>query len=174
LLYLGRLEVDKGANLLCAAFAEHAVRFPGLRLDVAGWGTQEMVLRQRYGAHPQIAFHGAVFGEDKARLLAGCDAMVVPSVGPEVFGNVVAEAYAYGKPVLATCAGGLPELVSEGEMGWLIPAGDAGALGDALERLAQNAAGARRMSTACFQAAQRFAVESVVAAYVSLYDSVNP
>lgn len=172
LLYLGRLETAKGVDLLCAAFAERAARYPNLRLDVAGWGTLEPALRRQYGGHPQIAFHGPVFGEDKARLLAGCDAVAVPSVWPEVFGNVVAEAYAYGKPVIAADSGGLPELVAEGETGWLVPPGDAVALGDAMERLSMDPSGARRMGAACFDAAQRYAVESVVAEYVSLYHQV--
>jgi len=172
LLYLGRLEKAKGVDLLCEAVAACADRCPNLRLDVAGWGTLEDALRRRYDGHPRIAFHGAVFGEAKARLLAECDAMVVPSVYPEIFGIVVVEAYAFGKPVIAAASGGLPELVAPGETGWLVPPGDARALGDALERLAQNAAGARRMSSACFEAARRYAVERVVGEYRSLYREI--
>ncbi len=171
-LYLGRLEATKGVDLLCSVFADGAARWPNARLDIAGWGTLEGAMRERYGSHPQITFHGAVFGEAKARLLAACDAMVVPSVWPEVFGIVVAEAYAYGKPVIAARAGGLSELVAEGETGWLVAPGDAGALAEALGRVAGNPAEARRMAPACFDAARRYAVESVVAEYHSLYEEI--
>jgi glycosyltransferase involved in cell wall biosynthesis len=172
LLYLGRLEAAKGVDLLCAAVAASSPRSPQARLDVAGWGTLDAALRAQYSGRPQIAVHGPAFGEQKARLLAGCDAVVVPSVWPEVFGNVVVEAYACGKPVIAARSGGLPELVAEGDTGWLIPPGDAGALGAAIERLAADPAAARRMSAACFDAAQRYAAETVAGEYRSLYHQV--
>ncbi|MBC7257706.1 MAG: glycosyltransferase family 4 protein [Chloroflexi bacterium] len=172
LLYLGRLEQAKGVDLLCEAVAACADRCPNLRLDVAGWGTLEGALRRRYGGHPRIAFHGAVFGEAKARLLAECDAMVVPSVYPEIFGNVVVEAYAFGKPVIAAASGGLPELVAPGETGWLVPPGDARALAEVIGRIAGEPSLARRMALACFEAARRYALERVVEEYRSLYQAV--
>lgn len=172
LLYLGRLEAAKGIDLLCGAVAAISPRFPQARLDVAGWGTLDAALRARYGGHPQIVFHGPAFGEQKARLLAGCDAVVVPSVWREVFGNVAVEAYAFGKPVIASRSGGLPEIVAVGETGWLVPPGDAAALGEAIDRLAADPGAARQMSAACFDAAQRYAAETVAGEYRSLYHQV--
>ncbi|MDH7489247.1 MAG: glycosyltransferase, partial [Anaerolineae bacterium] len=172
ILYLGRLERAKGVDLLCEAVARCAVRFPHLRLDVAGWGALEPMLRQQYRNHSQIAFHGAVFGEDKARLLAACNAVAVPSVYPEIFGNVVAEAYAYGKPVLAARSGGLPELVADGATGWLVPPRDVDALTNAVGRIAAEPATVRRMAPACFDAARQYAVERIVVEYGSLYEEV--
>ncbi len=171
-LYLGRLERAKGVDLLCEAVARCAARYPNLRLDVAGWGTLETALRREYGGHPQIVFHGAVFGEDKARLLAACDAVAVPSVYPEIFGIVVVEAYAYGKPVLAARSGGLPELVADGETGWLVPPRDVDALAEAVGRVAADPVAVRRMASACFHAARQYAVEQVVQEYGSLYGEV--
>lgn len=172
ILYLGRLERVKGVDLLCEAVVQCAAQFANLRLDVAGWGTLESALRQEFGNHPQIAFHGAVFGEDKARLLAACDVVAVPSVYPEVFGNVVVEAYAYGKPVLAARSGGLPELVADGATGWLVPPRDVGALAEAVGRIAAEPAAVRRVAPACFDAARRYAVEWIVGEYRSLYEAV--
>jgi len=174
-LYLGRLEAAKGVDTLCSAFERLAARFPSLRLDVAGWGALEPSLRERYGTHPQIAFHGPVFGEEKARLLAGCHVVVVPSTWPEVFGNVIVEAYACGKPVIASRAGGIPESVCEGETGWLFPPGDLEALADAIRRVAEDPAGANGMAQACFAAARQYAVECVVGDYAALYREIcNP
>ncbi len=172
ILYLGRLERVKGVDLLCEAVARCAAQFPDLRLDVAGWGTLEAALRREYGNHPHIVFHGAVFGADKARLLAACAVVAVPSVYPEVFGNVVVEAYAYGKPVLAARSGGLPELVAEGQTGWLVEPRDVDALTDAVARLAADPALARSLAPACFDAARQYAVDRVVGEYRLLYEAV--
>ncbi len=171
-LYLGRLERVKGVDLLCEAVVRCAARFPTLRLDVAGWGTLGPALRREYANHPHIVFHGAVFGDDKARLLVACDAVAVPSVYPEIFGNVVVEAYAYGKPVLAARSGGLPELVAEEQTGWLVMPRNVDALADVLARIAAEPAVARSLAAACFDAARQYAVEQVVGEYRSLYESV--
>lgn len=172
ILYLGRLERVKGVDLLCEAVVRRASECPNLRLDVAGWGTLEATLRREYGTHPQITFHGAVFGGDKAGLLAASDAVAVPSVWPEVFGSVAVEAYAYGKPVIAARAGGLAELVCEGETGWLVEPGDVGALGEAVARIAVNPAAARGLASACFEAARRYAAERVSGEYRALYETI--
>lgn len=172
LLYLGRLERIKGVDLLCAGFDRCATRFPNLHLGIAGWGTQESALQERYGKHSQITFHGPVFGENKARLLAESDALVVPSVWPEVFGIVIAEAYVYGKPVIAAQVGGIPEIVEDGITGFLVPPGDVDALTGMLCRVAEDPAGVGRMAPACFEAARRYGLETMMEKYISLYEQV--
>jgi len=173
LLYLGRLETIKGVDLLCAAFESCAARLSNIRLDIAGWGTLEPTLRRRYGRHPQINFYGPVFGENKARLFAESDALVVPSVWPEVFGIVIIEAYTYGKPVIAARSGGIPELVREEETGSLVPPGDMGALTEALCRAAEDPAVVRQMAPACFRAAQRYALDPVSEDYLAVYEAAR-
>jgi len=173
LLYLGRLETIKGVDLLCAAFERCAARFPNLHLDIAGWGTLDRVLRQRYSRHPQITFHGSVFGEDKACLLAASDALVVPSVWPEVFGIVIAEAYTYGKPVIATRSGGIPELVEEEKTGFLVSLGDVDALTEALCCVAEDPVVLHKMALACFEVARRYAVEAVTEGYLAVYEAAR-
>jgi len=172
LLYLGRLERIKGVDLLFAGFERCAVHFPNLHLDIAGWGTQESALQERYNKHPQITFHGPVFGENKARLLIESDVLMVPSVWPEVFGVVIAEAYVYGKPVIAAQVGGIPEIVEDGITGFLMPPGDVDALTEMLYRVAEDPAGVGRMAPACFEGAQRYALETIIEQYVSLYEQL--
>jgi glycosyltransferase involved in cell wall biosynthesis len=172
LLYLGRLEKAKGIEVLCKAFEVCTRRFPHLHLDIAGWGTLEPTLRQRYAKHPQVTLHGPVFGENKARLLAASDVLVVPSIWPEVFGIVITEAYAYGKPVIATRSGGIPELVKEGETGFLVPPRNLEALVDALSHVAENPETVHRMAPACFEVAQQYTLEHVTEEYLSVYRAV--
>ena len=68
--------------------------------------------------------------------LAGAHALVLPSFA-EGLPVVAMEAMAAGRPVIGTWIAGLPELVQPGRSGWLAPAGDAGALADAIRDLAE-------------------------------------
>ncbi|MFC2171033.1 glycosyltransferase family 4 protein [Acidobacteriota bacterium] len=172
LLYLGRIEDNKGVDLLCMAFVRAASRFPALRLDIAGWGSLEDSLKDKYGDHGRITFHSSAFGERKAQLLAESVAVVVPSVWPEVFGIVIVEAYASGKPVIATRIGGIPEVVDEHETGLLIPPNDVEALENALCAVADNPASFRSMAQNCFRAARRYALESITQSYLDVYESL--
>ncbi len=173
LLYLGRLEAVKGVDLLCETVSELARELPGLRLDVAGWGASEARLRERFDTHPAIQLHGTVSGDAKHKLLANSDALVVPSLWPEVFGLVIAEAFAFGLPVVAFAAGAIPELVREGENGYLVPPADTQALASRLRALAENPQSVRRLAPACFEAASRLSREQFVADYLDLYSEVS-
>jgi glycosyltransferase involved in cell wall biosynthesis len=75
------------------------------------------------------------FRKDARELIAAFDVLVLPSILPEPFGLVVAEAMAAGKPVIATAHGGPRELVVEGETGFLIPPSDPDALASAIKSL---------------------------------------
>lgn len=172
LLYLGRLEAIKGVDLLCAAFERCAARCPQLYLDIAGWGSVESQLRERHGQHPRIVLHGTVVGKDKECLLARNDVLVLPSIWPETFGMVIVEAYVYGKPVIVSRAGGMPELVREGETGFVVPAGNVQALVDTLCQVAKAPDTVRAMSNACFGAARQYTLESVANEYRALYERV--
>jgi glycosyltransferase involved in cell wall biosynthesis len=171
LLYLGRLETIKGVDILCAAFERCAVRFPDMHLDIVGWGVLGDLLVQRYGNHPQITFHGSVFGEEKSRLLEASDVLVIPSVCPEAFAIVIVEAYARGVPVIATHSGGIPELVEEGRTGFLVPPGDIVALAEAICRVAENPDVVQRMIPACLEMGGRFTSEQVNKAFLSTYET---
>lgn len=78
--------------------------------------------------------------------LADCDVVVVPSDRPEPFGLVAIEAYARGRPVVASAAGGLLDIVDDGRTGWLFPPCDVDRLAAVLQSLTPQAviaAGAR-------------------------------
>jgi glycosyltransferase involved in cell wall biosynthesis len=171
-LYLGRLEKTKGPLLLCEAFEQCAARDPDVHIDVAGWGSLAAEVRKRCAEHPRMRFHGRVFGSTKRDLLASCDALVVPSTYPEIFAIVVAEAYAYGKPVIASRIGGLPEIVEQDTTGYLVAPGEVASLREGLRAATANKEHLRDMRQACFAAARRFSSETVVEQYLSLYAGV--
>ncbi|MEY4723660.1 MAG: hypothetical protein RLZZ324_1173 [Candidatus Parcubacteria bacterium] len=121
-LFVGRLVEEKGVETLIRAAA--AVRDVPVR--IVGTGPQEAQLKalaKKLGAD-NVHFMGALHGDDLRAAYAGARFVVVPSRWYEVFGLIVLEAYASGKPVVATQIGGLAELVLDGDTGRFVSAGD--------------------------------------------------
>lgn len=92
--------------------------------------------------------------DDLARLIRAADVVVVPSNAPEPFGLVAIEAFAAGRPVVASDGGGLAEIVTHGHDGLTFPMGDAVALGDRLRQCAETA-DLRRMGLAARETYER-------------------
>lgn len=128
-LYLGRLSAEKGLKTLLAAHTQ----CPGAcRLVVAGTGPLEDELR---ASCPGAEFVGHVTGSELEETVRGASVIVVPSEWYENCPMSVLEAMSYGKPVVASRIGGIPELVVHGETGLLYPAGDRDALAGCLKTL---------------------------------------
>lgn len=98
--------------------------------------------------------------ENVVELLAGCDAVVVPSLIREGFGLVPVEAFRAGIPVVAYAHGALPEVI--GSCGYLVPPGDRTALAAALEVVVRDADERQRLITCGTARADQFTVEAMV------------
>jgi glycosyltransferase involved in cell wall biosynthesis len=90
---------------------------------------------------------GSVTDEDKRDLLAAAAVVAMPSRS-DSFGIVFLEAWLYSVPVVGAAAGGIPEVVSDGQDGYVVPFGDVDALAGRLARLLAEPALARRMGEA--------------------------
>ena len=154
---VGRLDPVKDQAGLLEAFARVQPGHPGARLVVVGEGpcrAELMALTATLGIGPRVRFLGE--RTDVPLLLKGMDLFVLPSIA-EGISNTILEAMATGLPVIATRAGGNPELVEDGITGALVPARDRAALAevlaaylrDSVRRAARGAAG-RRRATAHF------------------------
>jgi glycosyltransferase involved in cell wall biosynthesis len=171
-----RLHPWKGQSVLLDAVARmpavHALVVGGALFS--GEAPYEAELRGR-AELPAYAGRVHMLGarDDVPRLLTACDVVVHASVLAEPFGRVLVEAMLAGRPVVATDAGGVPEVVTDGETGVLVPPGDARALGEALDRLrrepARSAALARRASQ---HARQRFSRDAMLAGVRQVIDEV--
>jgi glycosyltransferase involved in cell wall biosynthesis len=154
-LFLGRLVSIKGVDVLLDA----ASRAPGVAVWIAGEGPEEERLRVRAeAARLPVSFFGKVDRMRRRALLEACDVVVMPSrVEPggraEGMPVVCAEAFAVGRPVVATRTGGLAEAVEDGRTGFLVPADDAEALTAALVRLGSDDALAARLRSGARTAA---------------------
>lgn len=171
LLYLGRLEPEKGIELLCRAFTELSDELPDLTLDIAGSGTQEAAIRASYTDVPRLSFHGHIAGKEKEYLIAQADALVMPSTYQEIFGNSIIETYAYGKPVIASRIGGMPELVEEGITGLLVDPNNMESLQKAIRQLYATPEAAAFMRAACLRQAESYTIEAITDTYLSVYEA---
>jgi len=136
-LYVGRLDLEKGVEFLLKAMQNLKMTFGEVKLVIAGTGKQEDYLRtmaKDLGIKDRVEFLGLFSHETIKRLYESSAIVVVPSIWAEPFGRVVVEAMAHGRPVVASNVGGIPELISS-ENGILIPPGDSAALADALASL---------------------------------------
>ena len=123
-----RLERWKGVHLILEALA----RVPGAHLDVVGDGSERRRLERlarALGIAERVAFHGYL-ADPRARI-AAADAAVSASQD-EPLGLSVLEALAMGIPVIAVTGGGIPEIVRDGETGWLVSERSAAALAAAM------------------------------------------
>lgn len=145
-----RLHPWKGQSVLLDAIARmpstHALIVGGALFS--GEAPYEAELRAR-AALPAYAGRVHMLGarDDVPRLLAACDVIVHASVLAEPFGRVLVEAMLAGRPVIATRAGGVPEVVTDGETGVLVPPGDAQALTNALNTLRHDRARVARLAS---------------------------
>jgi glycosyltransferase involved in cell wall biosynthesis len=119
-LYAGRLERLKGVDVLVEQFRSYR----GGDLLIAGDGASSSDLRRQAAGLDHVHFLGRVSPAELRTLYRGAMGVIVPSVGYEVFGLVVLEAFAQGTPVIVHRRGALPELVDESGGGWVYSTGD--------------------------------------------------
>ena len=131
-LYVGRLKRYKGVEIALRALSLARRTRPDLTLEVAGQGDDRPRLEQvarGLGLGEAVRFLGFVTEEEKRRLLRRAWAVVFPSP-KEGWGISNVEAAACGTPALASDSPGLRESVRDGQTGYLVPHGDAGALAE--------------------------------------------
>lgn len=154
----GRLAGDgerKGLPQVLRAVAQVRNRCPELLLVVAGPNCDARAFCAALGPVGDAWMGlGVVAAEDKPVLYRSVDLFTLPSRA-ENMPNTVLEAMAAGLPIVATPVGAVPEMVSDGESGFLVPVGDVEALADRIERLVADPALRRRMGTAAAATAAR-------------------
>lgn len=131
LLWAGSFSVRKGARYLLQAWRRLAPSAEAAVLDVYGSVTVPDALRAELPA--SVRFRGPISRERLFEVYKSSDLLVFPTLC-DGFGMVVTEALACGLPVLTTVRAGAADLIRSGQNGLLVPAGDADALADALER----------------------------------------
>lgn len=137
--YTGRLDSEKGVIYLIKAFKNIIKECPSAKLFIVGVGPlmDELVNFVEAMHLKNVVFTGYMERSCLNKLLAAADVYVSPSV-VETFGLSVLEALASGLPIVATRVGGVPEIVENGQNGFLVPARNPKALSDAMLRIIFN------------------------------------
>lgn len=164
LLWIGRLNEEKGPQRAIAAALE-----ADMPLVLAGpvQPGEEHFFQTQVKPHiddERIRYIGEV-GEEKKRLYAGAEALLMPIRWPEPFGLVMTEAMACGTPVIAYPEGSAPEIVVDGETGFVVD--DESEMADAIRRLDTIDPHRCRES-----ASERYDVAAVAAGYEDAYREV--
>ncbi len=166
---VGRLEYQKGMDILLEAYARSGTRRTH-RLLILGQGSERDNLEQqarRLGIASRLTLHP--FSKEPWSVCSTADLFVLPSRW-EGFGNVVVEAMAAGiPPVVTSCDFGPREIVTDGKNGLIVPVEDKAALGQALDRLANDASTRARFAAAARERAEDFDVPLVVERYCALF-----
>jgi glycosyltransferase involved in cell wall biosynthesis len=140
----------KGIRFLVEAAAQLKARFPDLKVVVAGDGFERpdlIALAERLGIARDVTFLGWVANADLPQYYRAAALSVIPSL-EEGFGIPAAEAMGCETAVVASDAGGLPEVVEHGVTGLIVPRGDANALAEAIGGLLADPARRARMGRA--------------------------
>jgi len=136
-LYVGHLKETKGVLDLAAAFEQIAAAHPDIHLGVVGGGAARAALADLAERWPgRVTLSGPRPLAEVPMWMAACDVLTLPSWA-EGTPNVVLEALASGRRVLATAVGGVPDLLTDATLGELVPARDVSALASALARAAR-------------------------------------
>ncbi|GHV49398.1 glycosyl transferase [Bacteroidia bacterium] len=131
ILYLGRISAEKGIPVLLEAMKG----LPEINLKVVGTGPLLAGLQK--DTLPNVEYLGFKAGDELEDLVRRARFIIVPSICYENNPMVILESFVLGTPVIASCIGGIPELVKDGQNGYLFEPKSAAQLGDCILQACQ-------------------------------------
>jgi glycosyltransferase involved in cell wall biosynthesis len=177
---VGNIQEWKGQAVLVEAMAQVQAAVPKARAVIvggvhrAGAEYQAQLMRRIHELDLDRTVSLTGYRTDVADLMNALDVVVHTSVRPEPFGRVILEGMLLGKPVVASAAGGVRELIEDGRTGFLTPPGDAARLAAQLIPLLRDPALRERIGRQAQQwARQRFSLDRHVAAMSALYEHLT-
>ncbi len=170
ILWVNRLDAQKGFPVALAAFSKVLVDIPDATLIVVGEGKDRESLRLlTEQALARVDMRGAVDNAEVPAYHAACEVFVASAVGQESFGIAIVEAMAAGLPVVASDIPGYREVVHDDLDGILVPPRDPEALGGGLARVLREPELAKRLGEAGRERARTFDWPIVVDRLEELY-----
>jgi glycosyltransferase involved in cell wall biosynthesis len=170
---VARLEPEKGHRTLVEAMPAVVAGAPNAWLAIVGSGSEREALEAQVRSLPAPARDRIIFTgrrDDVSAVTADLDIAVLPSLR-EAQGISLLEAMARCRPVVASAVGGIPEVVTDGVSGLLVPPADPLALADALVRLANSPSLRQRLGEAGFATVRdRFSIDAQVLRIEEVYD----
>lgn len=166
---VGKLLHHKGHDTTIAAARQLATRHPELQFLILGDGPRRHDLEAAAAGYDNISLlgHQTNIGD----YLAALDIFLFPSLS-EGLGSSILEAMQAGVPVIASNAGGIPDLIDDGRNGLLINASDVQALSAAIERLVTEPELGRKLVADAHQTLPQFSPATMTARYLELYQQL--
>jgi glycosyltransferase involved in cell wall biosynthesis len=173
-LFVGRIDSNKGIFDLLHAFARTAQALPLARLVVAGDGklTEARRLTAELGISGLVSFKGWITSSELATEFACATVFCLPTYCENLPMSLLL-AMAAGVPVVSTPVGGIRELIETESSGMLVPPGDVAALSNALERMLLNAGLRRRLACSARDHVAAYSPTAVNALMENLYSSLQ-
>jgi len=178
ILFVGRLVERKGVEVLLHALAALDAR-PLASLTIVGEGTREGKIRatiEALGLGGRVKLTGRLSERELAAAYERADLFVLPAVidakgDTEGLGVVLLEALRFGVPVIGSRVGGIPDIVIDGETGWLVPPGDVRALATAIQAaLGDSQEADRRVAMGQKHVERCFSLTRVVGDMIECYE----
>ena len=169
ILFIGRHEPRKGLGVLLGALR---MLPPGVRLQIAGSGSETAALQARSASDPRIEWLGTVTDSEKIALLKGADVFCAPSLRGESFGIVLLEAMAAGTAVVASDLSGYRNVARPGTDALLVPPGDAEQLAAALRRVLSDPSESSRLVAEGRRRAEAFSMSGLADQYLERYERI--
>lgn len=174
---VGRITTWKGQDVFLRALARVRLQAPHLKALIVGepdppserrYLEELQALTRQLGLEAVVQFTG--FRADIPTVMSALDLLVHSSSSPEPFGIVLIEGMAAGCPVVATRAGGVLDIVQDGQTGWLVPVKDDAAMAEAITKALRDRELARRLGQNGRQhVATKFSVAQYVAGVEAVY-----
>jgi glycosyltransferase involved in cell wall biosynthesis len=178
---VGRIEWWKGHDYFVQSLAEVIKNFPNTKALIVG-GVDPTMRNEQFHNRVQTMIHElglsnhlifTGFRSDVPQIMAMSNIVVHSSSEPEPFGRVIVEAMQVGRPVVATAAGGVLDIVDHNVTGLTVPLKDPAAMADAIQYLLRHPDEARAMGRRAQQeVGKRFSVEQHIHGVQSLYEEI--
>lgn len=168
--FVGQLDERKGIGVLLSAFSDILQAMPEAQLVIVGRGPLEEMVESEvslYGWQQAVVLPG--FEHDIASVMQAIDVLLLPSYW-EGFGLVLIEAMAAGKPAISTATSSMPEVVTDGETGFLVKPGDSVAFAKRAVQLLKDGGLRRRFGMAAQERVrEKFTLDRMVSRLESLF-----
>lgn len=142
LLFLSNLIISKGILDFLDALEillKRRVNFKGIVVGAEGDLDIELLMAEieNRGLNQHVIYLGALYNDDRDEILCTCDILVFPTKN-DIWGNVIVEAMQFGKPVVSTIEGAIPEIIDDGVTGFIVEKANPVQLANRIEVLIEN------------------------------------
>jgi glycosyltransferase involved in cell wall biosynthesis len=166
--HIGELDDSHKGQLQIIATAKRLAGVtPGLTFVMVGSGKDEELLEREANELPNVIFSGQV--DNVGDYLAAFDAFLYPS-RHEGFGSILLDALVFGLPIIASTVGGIPELLDDGQNGFLCDLDDTEALSEAVLRLNRDRDLRERIGRTNMQKAAAYSENKMTERYIEIYE----